>query len=30
LDAVGADVPRRHLTQNLVGHLPVTSNVQLR
>lgn len=30
LDAVGADVPRRNLTQNLVGHLPVTSNVRLQ
>ena len=30
LDAVGADVPRRNLTQRLVGRLPTTSNVRLR
>jgi len=30
LDAVGADIPRRSLTQSLVGSLPVTSNVRLQ
>lgn len=30
LDAVGADVPRRSLTQSLVGNLPVSSNVRLQ
>lgn len=30
LDAVGADVPRRNLTQGLVGNLPVTGNVRLQ
>lgn len=30
LDAVGADVPRRSLTQSLVGSLPVTNNVRLQ
>jgi hypothetical protein len=30
LDAVGADVPRRNLSQDLVGSLPITSNVSLQ
>lgn len=30
LDAVGADVPRRNLTQDFVGRLPSTSNVTLQ
>jgi hypothetical protein len=30
LDAVGTDVPMRRITQNLVGSVPVSSNVQLR
>lgn len=30
LDAVGADVPQRRLTQSLVGALPITSNVRLQ
>ena len=30
LDAVGTDVPRRTLTQRIVGNLPVSNNVQLR
>ena len=30
LDAVGAEVPMRALTQKLVGNLPVTANVSLR
>ena len=30
LDAVGTDVPRRSLTQNLVGNLPVSSSVRLQ
>tara|TARA_R100001510_G_C7582320_1_gene154851 strand:- start:212 stop:718 length:507 start_codon:yes stop_codon:yes gene_type:complete len=30
LDAVGADIPRRNLSQDLVGNLPVTSNVSLQ
>tara|TARA_R100000908_G_C3700779_1_gene111363 strand:+ start:163 stop:669 length:507 start_codon:yes stop_codon:yes gene_type:complete len=30
LDAVGADIPRRNLSQELVGNLPVTSNVSLQ
>lgn len=30
LDAVGADVPMRTLTNKLVGNLPVTANVSLR
>lgn len=30
LDAVGADVPVRRLTQSLVGALPVTGNVRLQ
>ncbi len=30
LDAVGADIPRRSLSQELVGNLPVTSNVSLQ
>ena len=30
LDAVGSDVPLRRLTQNLIGNIPVTSNVRLR
>jgi hypothetical protein len=29
LDAVGTEVPHRALTENLVGPLPVTSNVRL-
>jgi hypothetical protein len=29
LDAAGADVPRKKLTQQLVGHLPLTSNVRV-
>jgi hypothetical protein len=29
-DAVGADVPRKKLTQQLVGHLPLTSNVRVQ
>jgi hypothetical protein len=29
LDAVGADVPMRRLTQSLVGALPISSNVRL-
>jgi hypothetical protein len=28
LDAVGVDLPRKRLTQQLVGSLPVTSNVR--
>lgn len=30
LDAVGADVPMRRLTQSLIGALPLTSNVRLQ
>lgn len=30
LDAVGTDVPRKRLTQQLVGNLPLTSNVRLQ
>lgn len=30
LDAVGADIPRRSLSQDLVGNLPVSSNVQMQ
>jgi hypothetical protein len=30
LDAVGSDVPMRRLTQQLVGAIPVSSNVRLR
>ena len=30
LDAVGTDVPRRSLTQDLVGNLPISSNVRLQ
>lgn len=30
LDAVGSDVPLRRLTQNLIGNIPVSSNVRLR
>ena len=30
LDAVGADVPRKRLTQSLVGHLPLTSRVRVQ
>ena len=30
LDAVGTDIPRRTLTQKLVGNLPVTSAVRLQ
>lgn len=29
-DAVGADVPRKKLSQQLVGHLPLTSNVRVQ
>jgi len=29
LDAVGTDVPRKRLTQQLVGHLPLTSRVRV-
>ena len=29
LDAAGADIPRKKLTQQLVGHLPLTSNVRV-
>jgi hypothetical protein len=29
LDAVGTDVPRKRLTQQLVGNLPLTSNVRI-
>ena len=29
LDAVGTDVPRRSLTRQLVGNLPLTNNVRL-
>lgn len=30
LDAVGADIPRKKLTKQLVGNLPVTSSVRLQ
>ena len=30
LDAVGTDVPRRSLTQRLIGNLPVSNNVRLQ
>lgn len=30
LDAVGSDVPRKKLTKQLVGNLPITSNVRLQ
>ena len=30
LDAVGTDVPRRSLTQRLVGNLPITNGVRLQ
>tara|TARA_R110002012_G_scaffold136728_1_gene291130 strand:+ start:187 stop:699 length:513 start_codon:yes stop_codon:yes gene_type:complete len=30
LDAVGTDVPRRALTNRIVGNLPVSNNVRLR
>lgn len=30
LDAVGADVPRKRLTKQLVGNLPITSSVRLQ
>lgn len=30
LDAVGADVPKRRLTQSLIGAIPVTSVLQLQ
>jgi len=30
IDAVGANAPNRILTQNLVGHLPVTAQIQTR
>lgn len=30
LDAVGADVPRKRLTQQLVGNLPLTSGVRVQ
>ncbi len=30
LDAVGADVPRKKLTKQLVGNLPLTSSVRLQ
>ena len=30
LDAVGTDVPRRSLTQKLIGNLPVSNNVRLQ
>ena len=30
LDAVGTDVPRRSLTQKLVGNLPISNSVRLR
>jgi hypothetical protein len=29
LDAVGADIPRKRLTRQLVGNLPLTSRVRL-
>ena len=30
LDAVGTDIPRRSLTRNLVGNLPITNSVRLQ
>ncbi len=30
LDAVGTDIPRRSLTRELIGNLPVTNNVRLQ
>ena len=30
LDAVGTDVPRRSLTKELVGNLPISNNVRLQ
>ena len=30
LDAVGADVPLRRLTQGLIGNIPTSANVRLR
>lgn len=30
LDAVGSDVPRKKLTKQLVGNLPISSNVRLQ
>ena len=30
LDAVGTDVPRRSLTNRIVGNLPISNNVRLR
>ena len=30
LDAVGTDVPRRSLTQKLIGNLPISNGVRLR
>jgi hypothetical protein len=30
LDAVGTDVPRRSLTQHLIGNLPTSNNVRLQ
>jgi len=30
LDAVGTDIPRRSLTQRMVGNLPVSNNVRLQ
>jgi hypothetical protein len=30
LDAVGADLPRKRLTKQLVGKLPLTARVNLR
>ena len=30
LDAVGTDVPRRSLTQRMVGNLPISNSVRLR
>jgi hypothetical protein len=30
LDAVGADIPRKRLTKQLVGNLPITSSVRLQ
>ena len=30
LDAVGTDVPRRSLTQRIVGNLPISNSVRLQ
>ena len=30
LDAVGADVPRKKLTKQLVGNIPITANVRIQ